>query len=67
MIEKIAIENYRLFDQLTVEKFGRVNLIVGANNSGKTALLETLYLLANGSPSDALYSILKQREEFSFK
>lgn len=67
MIEKITIKNYRLFDQLMVEKFGRVNLIVGANNSGKTALLETLYLLANSSPSAALCSILKQREEFSFE
>lgn len=44
MYTSFTIENFRLFDRLTVEPLARVNLIVGRNNAGKTALLEALWL-----------------------
>jgi len=44
MYTSFSIENFRLFDQLTVEPLARVNLIAGQNNAGKTALLEALSL-----------------------
>ena len=44
MYTSFAIENFRLFDRLTIEPLARVNLIVGKNNAGKTALLEALWL-----------------------
>ena len=44
MYTAFTIENFRLFDRLTVEPLERVNLIVGKNNAGKTALLEALWL-----------------------
>lgn len=44
MYTSFSIENFRLFDQLTVEPLARVNLIAGENNAGKTALLEALCL-----------------------
>ena len=44
MYTSFSIENFRLFDQLTVEPLARVNLIAGGNNAGKTALLEALTL-----------------------
>ena len=44
MYTSFTIENFRLFDQLTVEPLARVNLIAGQNNAGKTALLEALWL-----------------------
>lgn len=44
MYTSFTIENFRLFDRLTVEPLARVNLIVGQNNAGKTALLEALWL-----------------------
>ena len=44
MYTAFSIENFRLFDRLTVEPLERVNLIVGKNNAGKTALLEALWL-----------------------
>jgi ABC-type lipoprotein export system ATPase subunit len=43
-IEGISIENFRLFRKLDAKGFGRVNLITGTNNSGKTTLLEALFL-----------------------
>ena len=44
MYTSFTIENFRLFDHLTVEPLARVNLIAGENNAGKTALLEALTL-----------------------
>lgn len=44
MYTSFTIENFRLFDKLTVEPLARVNLIAGQNNAGKTALLEALWL-----------------------
>lgn len=55
MLESLEIHNYRGFKALTVEKLGRINLVVGKNNSGKTSLLEALFLLAShGSPDAGL-------------
>jgi hypothetical protein len=42
MIEAITVERFRGLERLEVEGFGRVNLIVGKNNCGKTALMEAL-------------------------
>lgn len=44
MIESIEIKNFRCFKETKVAKFGLVNLFGGLNNSGKTALLEAIYL-----------------------
>jgi len=44
MIESIEIKNFRCFKDTKVAKFGLVNLFGGLNNSGKTALLEAIYL-----------------------
>ncbi len=55
MYTSFSIENFRLFDQLTVEPLARVNLIAGQNNAGKTALLEALWLYNHpASPIQAL-------------
>ena len=43
---------------------GRVNLLVGSNNSGKTSILEAIYLLdAMGDPS-AIWKLLSRRGEW---
>ena len=48
MLERLHIRNYRLFNDLKIDQLSRINLIAGKNNSGKTSLLEALYLLAGG-------------------
>ncbi len=45
MFTSVSIRNFRCFDELSIESMGRVNLIAGANNLGKTALLEAIFLL----------------------
>lgn len=51
MLKSIHIKNFRLFRDLKIEPLNRVNLIAGENNSGKTALLEALYLLLGDDKS----------------
>ena len=61
MLESLYIKNFRLFKELTVERLGRVNLIVGKNNSGKTCLLEALLIYA--SNASQLKALISERSE----
>ncbi|MBL8157143.1 MAG: AAA family ATPase, partial [Anaerolineae bacterium] len=48
MYTSFHIENFRLFDTLDIEHLARVNLITGRNNSGKTSLLEAVFVHGGG-------------------
>jgi AAA15 family ATPase/GTPase len=43
-IREIEIKNFKCFEDFKAEGFGRVNLIGGKNNVGKTTLMETSYI-----------------------
>jgi AAA15 family ATPase/GTPase len=64
-LNSLEINGYRCFERLTIEKLGRVNLIVGKNNVGKTALLEALRIYAGHGRADVLREILFDRNESS--
>lgn len=49
MLNDISIENFRGFADLKLNGLGRVNLVVGRNNTGKTSLLEAISVIANAS------------------
>jgi energy-coupling factor transporter ATP-binding protein EcfA2 len=69
MLRDLTIQNYRCFKDFHIDSLARVNLIVGMNNSGKTSLLEAIYLLVNqGTPkclADLLYNRGEVVERFS--
>jgi predicted ATPase len=44
MIRSFEVRNFRCFEHLKVDDCGRINVIVGDNGSGKTALLEALFM-----------------------
>lgn len=44
--ENIEIRNFRCFRDFRLEDLGRVNLIAGENSTGKSALLESAFLLS---------------------
>ena len=55
MFKNLRIRNFRAFGDLEIPCLGRVNLVTGKNNSGKTSLLEALFLLCGaGNPQVAL-------------
>jgi ABC-type lipoprotein export system ATPase subunit len=50
MITRFQAHNFRCFENLTLEGLRRFNFILGESGSGKSALLEALFLLSGASP-----------------
>lgn len=63
MLKSFQIRNFRLFQHLEVASLGRVNLIVGENNSGKSTFLEAIKLYASSASLEVLFSLLESRQE----
>ncbi|AWK84899.1 AAA family ATPase [Azospirillum thermophilum] len=63
MFQSVEIKGYRGLDRLTMSGLGRINLLVGTNNSGKTSVLEALYLLASDGDLGAIWEIQTSRGE----
>ena len=66
MYSSIRIQGYRGFDSFRMEGLGRVNLLVGTNNSGKTSILECIELLRSAGQPHVLRSIAGRRGEWGF-
>lgn len=64
MLKTFTISNYRGFDKLELAGLGRINLLVGLNNSGKTSVLEAVGLLASGGNLRRLGSTMSSRGEW---
>jgi len=58
MIRNLDISNFRCFKEFNIQGFERINLFGGKNNSGKTALLEALFL--GSTPTSETIMILRQ-------
>ena len=50
MIESLHVSGFKLFRDISLPRFGRLNLFVGENNSGKSCLLEAINLYAGRTP-----------------
>lgn len=62
MISSIRIEGFRRFDVFALENLGQVNLIMGANNCGKTTALEAIHLLTSQASREALAQTIWRRD-----
>ena len=62
-IGSIALERFRAFQHLKIQGFGRVNLITGKNNTGKSSILEALRILTSDAAPSVIHDILHYREE----
>ncbi|MDE0003197.1 MAG: AAA family ATPase [Rhodospirillaceae bacterium] len=49
MLERLHVRSFRGFHDLEVTQLGRINLVAGANNVGKTTLLEAVFLLSGAA------------------
>ncbi len=62
MITSLSIKNFRGFEKVDLQNLKRINVVVGLNSSGKTALGEALYLAASASPlSNYLFRQIRNR------
>lgn len=66
VLDSLKVQGFRAFEDLQVEKLGRVNLITGKNNVGKTCLLEALQVYARRGEPNVLQSLLVRRDEMYF-
>jgi predicted ATPase len=63
MLKSLKIENFRGFRSFELEQLGRINLLVGENNSGKTSVLEAIQLLSTRANLDPLAQTMFNRGE----
>ena len=69
-IKNIEIKNFKCFKDFKAEGFGRVNLIGGKNNVGKTAFMEAVYVNVHSESIEhliyALYSFQHNRNYLEY-
>jgi hypothetical protein len=63
MISSIQIKGFRGFSDFEMRGLGRVNLLVGTNNSGKTSVLEAIDLLTSRGEPISIWNLLWRRGE----
>jgi putative ATP-dependent endonuclease of OLD family len=62
-ISKLILENFRKYKTLNVDFNPNLNVLVGENNSGKTAIIDAIRILL-GTQSNDYYRV--QREDFYY-
>jgi len=64
-IKKLNLTNCRHFESFSIVPCSNLNLITGANASGKTTILEAIYVLAHGKSfrTSTLDTIIKKNED----
>lgn len=65
MLHSLNIKNYKNLKDLTINSLGRVNLITGKNNTGKSTLLEAVAIYATEGDLDFINQILEERGEIT--
>jgi AAA15 family ATPase/GTPase len=66
MLRTLIIENFRCFQAFELQQLGKLNLLVGTNNSGKTSILEAVQLLNSQSSLESLREVMIGRGEYIF-
>ncbi|NMB17770.1 MAG: AAA family ATPase [Firmicutes bacterium] len=66
LLANFGISNYRCFFDLRLQRLGNVNLIVGRNSVGKSALLEAMYLYAEAGNPSTMLKLVEYRQEYNF-
>lgn len=57
----LDIQSYKKLHDLRLQQLSRVNLIAGANNCGKTTLLEAIYLLSRQNDFAGMLEVVRRR------
>ena len=65
MLNSLKIKRYRNLKELQIDSLGRVNLITGKNNTGKSTLLEAVAIHAAKGNLGLMYQLLVEHGEMS--
>lgn len=60
-ISKLQIKAFRGVKDLSLDNLSAVNVLVGANNSGKTSVLEAIRFLSNSTDTGRIVNLARQR------
>lgn len=63
MFKSVEIKGFRGLQDFAMDSLGRINLLVGTNNSGKSSILEALELLSSRGSLRALWKATGRRGE----
>src|SRR5690242_9345834 len=66
-LPSFEVKGFRALKDLRIERLGRVNLIVGKNNVGKTALLEALQIYAEQGYPPLIWELLSERDQVAHR
>ena len=61
----LVIQGFRGIKDLSISQLGRVTLITGKNNTGKSSILEALSLHTRNAEASAIRDVLASREEYT--
>lgn len=61
LMDSFEVENFRSLKHLELKGLARVNLLVGKNNSGKTSVLEALYMVLSVGSTSGISTIEHER------
>ncbi len=62
-LHNLEISNFRAFKSVQLNDLGRVNLLVGKNNCGKTSVLEALRVFAGNGSLQSLLALAIERND----
>ena len=62
ILNSLMVRNFRAFHDLKIEHLGRVNLLIGKNNVGKTSLLEALQMYARRASTPTIISEIMEAD-----
>jgi len=63
--KSIYIEEYNVFKNFKIDELNKINIFAGCNNSGKTTLLEAIYLLVNQNNIGSFFNVIKSRNKLN--
>ncbi len=63
-ITSLKLQNFRSFESFDAIQFSNINVLVGANNSGKSTILKAIHLLQTGGNTD-IYADIRKGANYS--
>ncbi len=58
-IREVYIENFKCFEEFAIKEFNKINIFYGDNDSGKTALLEAIYISFSNINPNGIFVLLR--------